>query len=270
MTKQLININGRLIDLSEPKIMAIVNATPDSFFSGSRLADILPSDYVQQLLNEGADIIDIGACSTRPGSTPPSETEEWTRLEPVLKNIRSCFPDIILSIDTFRAKIAERAVNEYGVNIINDISGGLADAEMFRTVAKLNVPFILTHNSPNQANTMADIVDFLQQRINTLQRLGAKDIIIDPGLGFNKSLDDNWHILSHLRDLEVLELPLLIGLSRKSMLTKLLNITADEALNATTAAHIFALQGGANILRVHDVKAAKQAATLYNKILNSI
>ena len=262
MRKQLININGRLLNLREPKIMAIVNATPDSFFSNSRLGDILPSDYVQQLLNEGADIIDIGACSTRPGSTPPSETEEWTRLEPVLKNIRSCFPEIIISLDTFRAKIAERAVYEYGVNIINDISGGLADAEMFSTVEKLNVPYILTHNSPDQANTMADIVDFLQQRINTLQRLGAKDIIIDPGFGFGKTVEENYEVMSGLERLQMLKLPVLVALSRKSMIYRLLGTSQEEALTGTIVLDTIALMKGANILWVHDVREAVECVKI--------
>lgn len=264
MLKTLININGKLIDLATPKIMAIVNATPDSFYPESRLADNSPAERAKKFILEGADIIDIGACSTRPGSTPPSEDEEWSRLQPILKSIRQTLPDAIISVDTFRSNIAKHAVEDYGVNIINDISGGMADTNMFDTICNLQVTYILTHNSPDHKNSIAEIIDYLQSRIYLLQNKGLKDIIIDPGLGFNKTLEQNWHILSHLSELKIFELPILIGLSRKSMLTKTLSISAEEALNATTAAHMAALLGGANILRVHDVKETKQTIILYN------
>jgi len=255
-----LNANGRLIDLSTPRIMGILNVTPDSFYSESRKqTEREIAARIEQICTEGADIIDIGAYSTRPGHLEVSEEEEMRRLQVVLDLIKGTLPDAIVSVDTFRARVAERVVNDYGVAIINDISGG-EDNEMFATTARLGVAYVLTWNG-NENPFL-----YLSERIDRLHSLGQKDILLDPGFGFGKTLDENYKLMAHLGDWQAFDLPLLVGISRKSMIWKLLNITPEEALNGTTALHTLALERGASILRVHDVAAAREVIRIVEKM----
>ena len=268
-----LNCSGKLLTLDVPKVMGILNATPDSFFAGSRKqteAEI--ALRVQQILAEGGDIIDVGAYSTRPGATEVSPQEEWERLAFALQIVRRESDTAIISVDTFRAEIAKRCVEELGVSIINDISGGDADAQMFDTVAALRVPYVLMHcqgtpqtmqQAPHYNNVTAEVITDLSRKVRQLRERGVADIIIDPGFGFGKTLEHNYTLLRQLDDFRIFEHPLLVGVSRKSMITRSLGITADEALNGTTALNAFSLLKGANILRVHDVKAAVEVVKLY-------
>lgn len=266
-----IKTHNQLLDLSSPKVMAIVNITPDSFYtSWGNLNTQQLLTHTQSIIDAGADIIDIGACSTRPGSTPIEATEEWTRLEPALKAIRSHFPQVVISVDTFRAEIAEQAIH-IGADIINDVFGGSADDRIWEVVAQHQVPYILTHAQPllgscnAQPNQlMSQMLDFFQNKLDHLHKKGIADVILDPGFGFAKTVQDNYEIL---RQLEILSLPntaILVGISRKSMLYKPLGLTAEDVLPATIAANTIALEHGARILRVHDVSAAKQAIAIYS------
>lgn len=264
-----LNIHNQLIDLSSPLVMAIVNITPDSFYTswGNKDEDEL-LEQVQSFLDQGADIIDIGACSTRPGSTPVEAEEEWNRLAPALKIIRTHFPNAILSVDTFRAEIAEKAI-QAGVDMINDVYGGDADSKMWGVIAKYRVPYILTFAremttySTCYEYTMSNIVDFFQEKLDKLHRMGVADVIIDPGFGFAKTEQQNYAILRDMKVLSVLQAPILVGISRKSMLYKPLGENPSDVLPATTAANTIALEHGACILRVHDVTAAKQAIAIH-------
>lgn len=240
--------------------MAIINATTDSFaFSCTNISEAEILAMAAKALSEGADILDVGGCSTRPDSTPVDEVEEWRRLDIALRAIRRTYPDAVVSVDTFRASVARRAVQEYGVDMINDISGGIG--EMFVTVAELGVPYILTHNAPvdDCSPVSVQVIDNLIRKVDELHRLGAKDVIIDPGFGFNKNVEQNHELLAHLSDLQIIGLPILVGLSRKSMFYKPLGLepTADEVLRATVEANRQALAQGATILRVHDVAPNK-------------
>lgn len=271
MRQYTLNIRGRLFDLDTPKVMGIVNATTDSFaFSCTNISEAEILAMTAKALAEGADMIDVGACSTRPGSTPVSAEEEWRRLETALGAIREHYPDVILSVDTFRADIARRAVEKYHADIINDVTGG-EDTDMFATVAELGTPYILTHAQPLPSDRPAvvAVLDFLVRQCDRLHRMGVKDVIADPGFGFNKTEQQNYDILAHLNDLQHAELPILVGLSRKSMFYKPLQSTptSDTALAATIAAHTVALQKGANILRVHDVQAAKTTISVTQRII---
>lgn len=273
---QTINAYGKLIDISKPLVMAILNTTPDSFYSKSRVNNeeaILKK--VEQFLNEGAKIIDIGAYSSRPGAPLISWQEEWQRLEPALKIIKKHYPPTLISIDTFRSEIVERAVEEYGVAIINDISGGNIDTKMFEVVGKYSIPYILMHmketpltmqESPNYKHIIQEMISYFSEKKQMLLEQGVKDIILDPGLGFAKTLEHNFEVLARLEEFFMLEMPILIGLSRKSMIYKTLHITPEEALNGTSILNTIALQKGAKILRVHDVKEAIQAIKLCEKI----
>ena len=253
--------------------MAIVNATPDSFFAGSRMqTERELAERAQQIILEGGAIIDVGAYSTRPGAAEVSVDEEWERLANALQVVRREAPEAILSVDTFRAEIARRCVETFGVSIINDISGGDADAQMFDTVADLRVPYVLMHcqgtpqtmqQAPTYKNVTAEVVTDLSRKVRQLRQRGMRDIIIDPGFGFGKTLEHNYTLLSQLENFRIFDLPLLVGISRKSMITKPLDITADEALNGTIALNAFALMKGAYILRVHDVKAAVEVVKLF-------
>ena len=263
MWEQTINIRGKLVSLDTPKVMAIVNATPDSFaFSCTNISEAEVLSFAAKALQEGADFVDIGGCSTRPGAAPVSAEEEWRRLDIALRAIRSSYPEVIVSVDTFRASIAKRAVEQYGADIINDVSGG-ADPEMFGTMAELGVPYILTHSvASDTADTdryVAEVIEWLGRKADELHRMGVKDVLLDPGYGFNKTEAQSYALLKHLADLKQIGLPVLVGLSRKSMFYKPLQTTPDSdiALAATTAAHTLALKNGADILRVHDVAAAK-------------
>ena len=274
--KHFINCRGSYLDLSSPRIMGILNITPDSFYDGGRyksLDDILTQ--VRKMVQEGADIIDIGAYSSRPGAKHISEEEELERHSAVLESIRNNYPDLILSVDTFRSAVAKKVIKEYHVDIINDISGGDLDPLMHEVVADLQVPYIIMH-MPGDPQTMQKLTDYTNLLKDILSNLGAKisqlrqrglhDIIVDPGFGFGKTLDQNYQVLAHLKEFQMLDEPLLVGLSRKSMIYKLLDLSPEDALNGTTALHMRALAGGANILRVHDVKEAGETIKLFNKL----
>lgn len=271
-----LNIRGQLHQYSSPTVMGIINITPDSFFSGSR---VQATDEIMRraeaMVAEGADFIDIGAYSSRPGCSDVDIDEELRRLDIGMAAIRKVTTSMPVSVDTFRSEVARKAITEMGADIINDISGGLMDHEMFPTVADLHAPYILMHMRGTPATMLQhthydDIMDELMRdlakRIAELYLLGVNDLIIDPGFGFSKTLDQNYLILKHLELLQLFQLPVLVGMSRKSMVTKLLNITPAEALEGTVALNTMALQRGAAILRVHDVAPAVQAVNIYNQI----
>lgn len=265
--------DGRTLDLSGPVVMGILNVTPDSFFDGGKYER--PEDALAQaekMMRQGATIIDLGAVSTRPGAVAPSEAEEWERLEPVLKLLREKLPNAILSVDTWRAAIAEKAVKT-GAHIINDISGGTMDAAMFATIGKPGVPYILMHiqgtpetmqQDPHYDDVVKEVKQFFEERLTQLKNAGASQIILDPGFGFGKTVAHNYQLLSSLDVFVKMGHPVLAGLSRKSMTTKLLGIGKTEALNATTALNTIALQKGAKILRVHDVREAVECIRIFN------
>ena len=261
-----LNIGGQLLSLERPLVMGILNATTESFYEASQMhtADAV-AERALTMLREGASLIDVGGCSTKPGLAPVSEEEEMRRLGMALAAIRTVAPEAIVSVDTFRASIAERCVKEFGVQMINDVSGGEADERMFATVANLQVPYVLTCNKGSWTELMYD----LAERINRLHLMGVNDVIVDPGFGFGKTLDDNYRLMAHLEELHLLECPLLVGVSRKSMIYKHLDITPTEALNGTTVLHTVALTKGAHILRVHDVKAAREAILITEKLKDS-
>jgi dihydropteroate synthase len=273
-----INAGGHLIDLDIPKVMGILNITTDSFYKGSRYnSDEEILGAAGRMLQDGADIIDIGGYSSRPGAPDISVDEEGSRVFRAISLISAEFPDAVISVDTFRASIAEEAVVRCGARIINDISGGDADPGMFRLIEKLNVPYILMHmkgdprtmqDNPVYKDVVADILTWFGERIFRLRSAGVKDIIIDPGFGFGKTIDHNFDLLNRLGDLSIAGLPLLVGVSRKSMIWKTLNVTAEEALTGTISLNTVALLKGADILRVHDVKEAVQAVRLVCKLRN--
>ncbi|MEL6989003.1 MAG: dihydropteroate synthase [Bacteroidota bacterium] len=267
-----INCNGSLLDLSNPIVMGVINLNTDSFYEGSRISDTtLLLKKVEQMLKQGAEIIDLGAMSSRPGAEIISEEEEANRLFPFLEEILKAFPSIRLSVDTIRASIAEGALQR-GACIINDISGGSIDDQLIGIVSKYRAPYILMHmqgvpetmqDDPNYQNVTLEVLDFFIQKVAHIHKMGVNDIILDPGFGFGKTLEHNYKLLQQLSAFKILDLPILVGISRKSMITKALNITTKEALNGTTAAHMLALNNGAKILRAHDVKEAKEAITIY-------
>lgn len=273
---QTINIKGKLISLDTPLVMGIVNVTPDSFYEGSRSqSEKEIVTRVQQILEQGGTIIDIGGQSTSPTSTLHSAKEELERIAPALSIIQREFPDAIVSIDTFYAEVAQTAVEKYGVSMINDISGGQIDEKMFDTVAQLNVPYILMHmrGTPQTMqqltdydNFMQDIIYYFSEKIAHLNSLGVNDIIIDPGFGFSKTLEQNYELMAHIKYFHIFDTPLLVGISRKSMAYKPFDGNAAGSLNATTVLNSYALQSGANILRVHDVKEALECVKLTNKL----
>jgi dihydropteroate synthase len=273
-----INTRGSLLDLSIPKVMGILNITPDSFYKGSRYnTDDEIRNAAIRMVAEGADILDLGGSSSRPGAENVSSEEEGKRVLNAIKLIRRELPDAIISVDTFSADVAKKAVLEYGADMINDISGGEADKLMFAAIEKLNVPYILMHmkgdprsmqKNPVYDDVVADILKWLGERIYRLKSAGVKDIIIDPGFGFGKTAEHNFDMLRRLNDFSVAGLPVLAGMSRKSMIWKSLKISADEALNGTTALNMIALTNGADILRVHDVKEAVQTIRLFEILKN--
>lgn len=262
-----------------PKVMGILNLTPDSFYDGGRLRDIEAVKVrVEEMIGEGMDILDAGAYSSRPGAKHISVEEEWDRLEPILAMIQGNFGSCLVSVDTFRSEIARRAVEDYGVSMVNDISAGTMDVKMADTVARLNVPFIAMHMrgtpqnmqvNPEYSNLMGEIVGFFLQRIGVLRLAGVKDIIIDPGFGFGKTLDQNYEILARLDMLRILDVPIMVGLSRKSMIYNLLGQSPDDALPGTIALQVIALQKGAGILRAHDVAEAVYCRKLVEKVSSS-
>ena len=256
-----ININGRLMDLSEPQVMGILNVTPDSFYAASRKqTEQEIAECASRIVAEGGTIIDVGACSTRPGFQEISEAEEMERLRFGLGIVRRELPDGVISVDTFRPDVARMAVEEFGVGIINDVSEG--NSRMFRMVSRLRVPYILMSQQP----TIREMLLSFAEKVQQLRDLGAKDIILDPGFGFGKTLEQNYQIMGELDKLQVMGLPLLVGVSRKSMIYKLLGFTPDESLNGTTALNTIALMKGASILRVHDVKEAVECCRIVGQI----
>lgn len=271
-----INIKGELLELSQPIVMGILNITPDSFFAESRKQgeqEIVTR--VAEIVTQGGKIVDIGAQSTRPSSTLLSSKEEIERLKPVLNIINKEFPDAILSVDTFYSDVARFCVEEHGVDIINDISGGEMDKNMFDTVASLNVPYILMHmrGTPQTMsqltdynNLVQDIFYYFSKKIAELHLKGVNDIIIDPGFGFSKTIDQNYELMASLEGFSIFDLPLLVGISRKKMIYNLIDSTAEESLNGTSILNTFALQNGADILRVHDVKEAVEAVKITEKL----
>lgn len=274
-----LNLHGRLYECARPQVMGIINVTPDSFYPGSRVCD---SDSIKrrvaQMIEQGVDMIDVGAYSSRPGADEVSELEEIQRLELGLHAIRSVAPDIPVSVDTFRAEVACRAIMHMGGDIINDISGLTLDSKMIDVVAQTGAPYILMHMRGNPA-TMQTLTDYddvvtdvaaeLSKQVVKLRERGVKDIILDPGIGFAKTVDDNFRLLSAVNHfVKMFDLPVLIGISRKSLITKTLNISPSEALNGTTVLNTIALLNGASIIRVHDVREARQAVDLVTKKYN--
>ena len=274
--KSTIRYNGKLIDLAKPLVMGILNITPDSFYDGGRYTTVNDAvTHAGELLKQGADIIDIGACSSRPGSDCLSNSEELKRLMPVLGQIRQQFPEAILSVDTFRAEVANEVVSAFGDLIINDISGGLLDNKMFDTVARLKVPYVLMHlkgtpqnmqHNPTYGNVTKEVIKQLSEGVYRLHQLGVSDVIIDPGFGFGKTLEHNYQLFNHLDAFRFFELPLMVGISRKSMIYNMFNFGPGDSLNGTTVLNTLALQAGASILRVHDVKPAVEAIAIYEKL----
>ncbi len=272
--KQTINCIGQLIDLVRPVAMGIINVTPDSFYGQSRFTmRYRIARRAKQIVAEGGAIIDIGACSTRPGAKLIDEKEELKRLDRALSVVRKSVPNTIISVDTFRASVAKRMVENFGANIINDISAGEMDTDMFTTIAKLNVPYIVMHMqgtpasmqaNPQYSDVVRDIFSFFNKKVEALKLLGVNDVLIDPGFGFGKTIAHNYSLLTHLSSFRMLELPMVAGLSRKSFIYKPLGVTPNHALNGTTVLNTMALLGGANILRVHDVKQAVEAIELFS------
>lgn len=274
-----LNLRGTLHSYIRPLVMGIINATPDSFYAGSRAAD---ADAVARRAAEmaaaGADMIDVGACSTRPGAATPDAAEELERLAPAIEAIRRAAPGLPVSVDTFRAEVARRAVTEFGADIVNDVSGGNLDPDMFDTVAELQVPYILGHmrGTPDTMqeyctyeHVTRDVLSELGDRLQELALMGVADVIIDPCFGFSKTLDQNYQLLADLQLFELFHRPVLVGFSRKSMITKLLGVDAEHALSGTTVLNTLALDRGAAILRVHDVAEARQAVTIWEKLMHN-
>ena len=274
MTDLTINIRGELLSLNTPLVMGILNITPDSFYESSRCIDVSKAlDRAEQIVREGGDIIDVGAYSSRPGADDVSEEEEIARLSSVLPIIREKFPQAIISVDTFRSRVARYAVEEYGADIINDISGGDGDEDMFKTIAELKVPYILMHmrGTPQTMQTKTDysdiileLISYFSRKIEQLRLLGVSDVILDPGFGFAKSLEQNYNIIKNLADIAQFKLPLLVGVSRKSMIYTPLNTTPQESLAGTVALNTIALEKGADILRVHDVKECVETVKIFD------
>ena len=269
--KQSLNIKGKLIDLSRPKVMGILNITPDSFYSNSRTKSIDEAlTKAAQFLHEGAIFIDIGGYSSRPGAKDISASEEVDRLVPVVESLAAAFPEAIISIDTFRAKVAEETISA-GAHIINDIAAGDMDEQMFETVAKLQVPYMMMHmkgtpqnmqQNPVYGNVLLEVIDYLAKKVAALKALHVHDVIIDPGFGFGKTIEHNYELLKQLEAFKIFKLPILVGFSRKGMIYKTLGTSAAEALNGTSVLNTIALQKGAGILRVHDVKEAVECVRL--------
>lgn len=277
----LINIRGRLLDLGrEPIVMGILNHTPDSFFSGSRIqGDRAIHDRIEQILREGGEMVDVGGYSTRPDATEVSPEEEWTRVARVLEILKKDYPEVIVSVDTFRADVAQKAMEIGGADLINDVSGGLLDSEMYATVGSLQVPYILMHmrGTPKTMQSLTEysgkvadvVISELLRPIEQARAAGIKDIILDPGFGFSKTLDQNYELMRELDKFATLGLPMLVGISRKSMIYRLFDVTPQEALNGTSILNTFALLHGAHILRVHDVREAVEAVKIVEKLKRS-
>ena len=270
-----LNLGGRLVDLDRPWVMGVMNVTPDSFYAASRVAldEAAVAARVRTMVEQGADVLDVGACSTRPGSQPPSVEEEMRRLRAVLPVVRREAPQLPVSVDTYRADVARMAVEELGAHMVNDVGGGTLDDAMWRTVASLRVPYVVMHMR-GTPSTMQSLTDYgndgvlatvfkdLMQKVDALHQLGVNDVLADPGFGFAKTLAQNYALLAQLEVFHQLQVPLVVGVSRKSMVTAALGVPAEEALNGTTALHTIAFMAGAHIVRAHDVKAAVQARAI--------
>ncbi len=278
--KRSINLGGELLDFTLPCVMGVINVTPDSFYDGSTFTtETEMLERVEQMVSEGALIIDVGSVSTRPGAEMISTKDELSRLIPAVKAIRRHFPEVPLSVDTFRSWVALRVIEEIGPVIVNDISGGNIDAKMFETIGRIQVPYILTHiqgtpqhmqDDPYYRDVIHDVSAELSEGVRRLTKYGAADIMIDPGFGFGKNLDHNYTLLNRLDSFKVFQLPVVVGLSRKSMVWKVLETTPEESLNGTTVLNTMALIGGADILRVHDVKPAVEAIRLFLQLKESL
>jgi len=278
--KSTINVGGNLIDLTIPAIMGVINVTPDSFYDGGSIeSEKQLLEKAEKMINEGARILDIGAVSTRPGAEMISTKDELARLLPAVAAIRNSFPDIFISVDTFRSWVAVRVIDEIGPIIVNDISGGQLDSKMFDTIGKLKVPYILSHIkgtpqnmqvNPEYDDVIKEISGFLSEKVRILTKCGVTDVIIDPGFGFGKNIKHNYELLNRLDSFKVFQLPLLVGISRKSMIWKILETNPEGALNGTTVLNTLALLGGADIIRVHDVKEAMDAVVLLQAIKSTI
>lgn len=272
-----LNMGGQLLKLSTPVVMGIINATPDSFFQGSRVPEPgVAVEAAKRMLNEGASILDVGAISTRPGAMEIPEDEEVDRISPVIEAIRNEIPDALISVDTWRSGVARTLHKRFGIQMINDISAGESDPQIFSTVAELNLAYVMMHmqgtpetmqDSPQYDNVIDDLLQFFGKKIYKLKKLEVNDVIIDPGFGFGKTTEQNFQLLRELDGFAILELPLMVGLSRKSMIYKSLESNPTEALTGTTAAHMAALLGGASILRVHDVKEAIETVKIFSQIV---
>jgi len=273
-----LNLRGKLVDLQRPWVMGILNVTPDSFYADSRTPMAEPkriAERVEKMLREGVDIIDVGAYSSRSGADDISPLEEMKRLEVALAVVRNVAPEVYVSVDTFRADVARQCVEHFGVDVINDISGGVLDKSMPKVVAKLGVPYIVMHmqgnpetmqQSPAYDDVVAEVLEFLARQQQRFFEAGGKDVIIDPGFGFGKTLVHNYRLMDRLEDFHELQAPILVGVSRKSMIYKLLETNAEESLNGSTVLHTLALMKGAHLLRVHDVKAAVEARSLLEAV----
>ena len=278
LKKKSINCGGKILNLDEPLVMGILNATPDSFFDGSKHSNEKSIiTHVKQQLADGAAIIDVGGYSSRPGAAEVTEKEELERVLPVIQLLKQEFKDIVISIDTFRSQVAQEAV-KHGAAIINDIAAGEMDSRMSDVIAELNVPYVMMHmqgtpqtmqKNPTYQNVTKEVMNYFAEKVNVLHQKGVNDIILDPGFGFGKTLEHNYQLLKELNYLNWFELPILVGLSRKSMITKALNISSKDALNGTTALNTLALTKGAKILRVHDVKEANEVVQLYHLMQNN-
>lgn len=273
---KMLNIKGNLVSLDTPVVMGILNVTPDSFYAASRQRGETDIERrIETILSEGGAWIDVGGYSSRPDAEDVSPEEEMRRLEPALRLLRDRYPEVPVSLDTFRAEVARWGVEEYGVALINDISGGELDEAMFRTVAGLRVPYLLMHmrgtprtmqRHTDYADLMEEVMLYFARKVRELRLLGVNDIILDPGFGFSKTLEQNYRLMHHLEEFAVFELPLLVGVSRKSMIYRLLDATPEESLNGTTVLNTFALLHGADILRVHDVRQAVEAVRIVRQL----
>jgi len=270
-----LNCSGKLLSLETPQVMGVINVTPDSFHDGGNFID--PSDATDQagkLLAEGAGIIDIGGISSRPGAKPVSVSEETDRLHAVVSKIRSSFPDAILSIDTYKSQVVKEMSDQYNIDIVNDITAGNGDSEMIPLISNLNIPYLIMHmqgepsnmqDNPHYKNITDEIIQFFSEKLNLLFKKGINDVLIDPGFGFGKTRDHNYELLSHIDSFRMFEIPLVAGVSRKSMIQKLLNTNSESALNGTTAVHMLQLERGVNILRVHDASPAIEAIKIFTE-----
>ncbi len=268
-----LNCRGKLLSLSTPKVMGILNITPDSFFDGGRYTDPWTAlERAREMIAEGADILDIGAASSRPGAGLLNPEEELNRLKPVISLIRNEFPDIIISIDTYSSEVAGEMIRNFNVDMINDISAGEIDPGMIQIVSELNIPYIIMHmkgvpgsmqENPEYDNVTDEILQYFSEKVHSLHKKGVSDVLIDPGFGFGKTIEHNYELLAQAFAFQILGLPVVAGISRKSMIYNLLGSSSQEALNGTTAAHMILLQKGVNIIRVHDVKEAKEAIAIF-------